>query len=130
MKALLIGLLALGSLSAQAEVLLVQSCSNKTSLFTLAVYFENIPGSRIFTNIQLAELSINPDQTTRRISNDEATAEDRVFNSAEKARQFFLSNDILLTNSSGKQFIYSAKNLTLRRIEAGKESAPINCRND
>jgi hypothetical protein len=127
MKSLLIGFFVFASLSAQANVLFVQNCSNRISSFTVGVYFEDIPGSRIATNIVLAESSIKPDQTTIRISTDEGTTEDRVFNDTEKALKFFKSSDVKLTNRRGKQFIYSGKNKTLTRIEAGKSSNPINC---
>lgn len=95
MKSLLIGFLTFVSLSAQANVLFVQNCSNKTSSFTVGVYFEDIPGSRIATNILLAESSIKPDQTTIRISTDEGTTEDRVFKDTEKALKFFKSSDVM-----------------------------------
>jgi hypothetical protein len=126
MRSLLLGVITFVSLSAQAEVLFTQICRNQTSEFTVAVYFEDIPGSRIATNVILAETAIKPDQTTVRISYDEATAEDRVFNDTEKALKYFGSTNVKLTNRRGKKFIYSGKNKTLTRIEVG--SAPINCR--
>jgi hypothetical protein len=128
MKSLLIGFFVFASISAQANVLFVQNCSNKISSFTVGVYFEDIPGSRIATNIVLAESSIKPDQSIIRISTDEGTTEDRVFSDTEKALKFFKSNDVKLTNSRGKKFILSGKNKTLTRVEAGVLSTPINCR--
>lgn len=128
MRSLFIGFLTVVSLSAQANVLFVQNCTNKTSEFTVGVYFEDIPGSRIATNIILAESAIKPDGSTIRISTDEGTTEDRVFGDTEKALKFFKSSDVKLTNRRGKQFIYSGKNKTLTRVEAGKLSTPINCR--
>jgi hypothetical protein len=126
MRSLLIGFLTLASLSAQANVLFTQRCINQTSEFTVGVYFEDIPGSRIATNILLAETAIKPDGATIRISTDEGTTEDRVFKDTETALKFFKSSDIKLTNRRGKKFIYSGKNKTLTRVEAG--AAPIRCR--
>lgn len=126
MKSLLIGFFTLVSLSAQANVLFDQNCTNKNSEFIVRVYFEEIPGSRIATNILLAETSIKPDGSTIRIATDEGTTEDRVFNDTEKAIKFFKSSDVKLTTSRGKKFIFSGKNKTLTRLEAA--FAPIKCR--
>ena len=128
MRSLIIGLLTFVSLSAQASVLFVQNCTNKTSEFIVAFYFEDIPGSRIATNVLLAETAIKPDGATIRISHDQGTTQDKVFRDTEKAIKFFKSSDIKLATSRGKKFIYSGKNKTLSRVEAGKLSTPINCR--
>jgi hypothetical protein len=126
MKSLFIGFLTLVSLSAQANVLFDQKCSNNTSEFLLRVYFDDIPGSRIATNVALAELAIKPNGSTIRIATDDGTTEDRVFNDTEKALKFFKSSDIKLATSRGKKFIYSGKNKTLTKVEAG--ATPIKCR--
>ncbi len=83
------------------------TCTKGSASYTVVVTSRLGPSSKLMTNVNVSQFSVNPDGTGRMISDEVETTMDRIFDTKDQALAFFDKHEVILRTPSGKTFILS-----------------------